>query len=158
MKSALRFLACAALCLGIGYVSGLSTRPSIPTWYAGLAKPSWTPPNIAFPIVWTTLYFLMAVSLWLLWDRTAASAQRSKAIGLFFAQLVLNALWSPVFFAWHLIWPALAIILGMIVFVVLTIRTAWDINRPAALLLVPYLMWISYASTLNAGIGIMNPR
>ncbi len=158
MKSALRLLACAVLCLGIGYIGGLSTRPSIPTWYAGLVKPSWTPPNIAFPIVWTTLYIFMALSLWLLWDRTRQSAQRTRAITLFLAQLVLNALWSPVFFAWHLIWPAFAIIVGMIVLVVLTIRTAWPINRPAALLLVPYLMWISYASTLNAGIGIMNPR
>lgn len=158
MKSVLRLLACAALCLGIGYISGVSTRPSIPTWYASLAKPAWTPPNIAFPIVWTSLYALMALSLWLLWDRTAASAQRTRAIGLFLTQLVLNALWSPVFFAWHLIWPAFAIIVGMIVLVALTIRTAWGINRPAALALVPYLVWISYASTLNAGIGIMNPR
>lgn len=158
MKSVFRFLVCAALCLGIGYVGGLSTRPSIPTWYASLAKPWWTPPNIAFPIVWTTLYAMMAVSLWLLWDRTADSAQRTRAITLFLVQLAFNALWSPVFFAWHLVWPAFAIIVVMIVLVVLTIRSAWDINRPAAWLLVPYLMWISYASTLNAGIGIMNPR
>ena len=109
-------------------------------------------------MVWNTLYGLIAVSLWLLWDRTPETPMRSQALKLFLAQLALNTLWSPVFFALHYVWFGLAIILGMIVLVVLTIRTAWGINRWAALLLVPYLVWISYASTLNAGIGIMNPR
>jgi benzodiazapine receptor len=158
MKSALRLVACLLLCYGIAAVGGWSTIPNIPTWYAGLAKPAWTPPNWVFPVVWNTLYGLIALSLWLLWDRTAESPQRATALKLFLAQLALNALWSPVFFAWHYVWLGLAIILGMIVLVVLTIRTAWGIKRPAAALLVPYLMWISYASTLNAGIGIMNPR
>lgn len=158
MKSALRLVACLVLCYGIAAVGGWSTIPNIPTWYAGLAKPAWTPPNWVFPIAWNTLYGLIALSLWLLWDRTPASPQRSRALALFLAQLTLNALWSPVFFALHYVWLGLAIILGMIVLVVLTIRTAWGIKRPAAWLLVPYLMWISYASTLNAGIGIMNPR
>mgnify|MGYP000995251603 CR=1 FL=1 len=158
MKSALRLVACLVLCYGIAAVGGLTTIPNIPTWYAGLIKPAWTPPNWVFPIVWNILYGLIALSLWLLWDRTPETELRRRALRLFLAQLVLNTLWSPMFFAWHYVWVALAIILGMIVLVVLTIRTAWPINRRAALLLVPYLMWISYASTLNAGIGIMNWR
>ncbi len=158
MKSALRLVACLVLCYGIAAVGGWSTIPNIPTWYAGLAKPAWTPPNWVFPVVWNTLYgFDCAVALASV-GRTPEGRRRSQALKLFLVQLALNALWSPVFFAWHYVWLGLAIILGMIVFVVLTIRTAWDIKRPAALLLVPYLMWISYASTLNAGIGIMNPR
>jgi len=158
MKSVARLVACIVLCYGIAAAGAWSTFPSIPTWYAGLVKPAWTPPNWVFPVVWNILYGLMALSLWLLWDKTAPSPERKRAITLFLAQLVLNALWSPVFFAWHYVWAALAIIVAMIVLVVLTIRTAWPINRWAALLLVPYLLWISYASTLNAGIGIMNPR
>lgn len=158
MKSTLRLVACLVLCYGIAAVGGWSTIPNIPTWYAGLAKPAWTPPNWLFPIAWNALYGLIALSLWLLWDRTPESVERWRALRLFLAQLTLNALWSPVFFALHDVWLGFAIILGMIVLVALTIRAAWDIKRPAAWLLVPYLMWISYASTLNAGIGIMNPR
>jgi tryptophan-rich sensory protein len=158
MKSVLRLVVCLAICYGIAAVGGWSTIPNIPTWYAGLAKPAWTPPNWVFPVVWNTLYGLIAVSLWLLWDRTPESDRRSRALKLFVAQLVLNALWSPVFFALHYVWAGLLIILAMVVLVVLTIRESWPIHRGAALLLVPYLMWISYASTLNAGIGIMNPR
>lgn len=158
MRSVLRFIGCLALTFGVAALGSLASMPSIPTWYAGLVKPAWTPPNILFPIVWNTLYAMMAVSLWLLWDRTPASAQRTRAVWYFLIQLALNAAWSPVFFALHLVWPAFVIILGMILFVILTIRAAWPINRWAALLLVPYLMWITYASTLNAGIGILNAR
>lgn len=158
MPSVLRLVACLVLCYGIAALGAWSTVPNIPTWYAGLIKPAWTPPNSLFPIVWNILYGMIAVSLWMLWDRTPPSALRTRALGLFGVQLVLNALWSPVFFAWHYVWPALAIITGMIILVVLTIKAAWPIQRWAAVLLLPYLLWISYASTLNAGIGIMNPR
>lgn len=157
MKSALRLVLCLALTFGAAALGAWATLPNIPAWYAGLVKPAWTPPNAVFPIVWNTLYALMALSLWLLWDRTSGSPERTRAVRYFLIQLALNAAWSPVFFALHLVWPAFAIILAMIVFVVLTIKNAWPVNRAAALLLVPYLMWITYASTLNAGIGILNP-
>ena len=98
-KSAGRLGLCLLLCLGVGIVESIATRPEIPVWYAGLAKPWLTPPPVVFPIAWTTLYILMAISLWRLWDRAAApSPARSSAITWFFIQLALNAAWSPVFF------------------------------------------------------------
>ena len=153
----LRLVLCLALCLGVGAVGAVATYPEIPTWYAGLAKPSWTPPNWAFPVVWNTLYVAMGVSLWMLWERTPPSPERSTAIGLFVLQLALNAAWSPVFFKLHQTRLALAIIVAMIVAVAATIGKAWNVHRAAAWLLVPYLAWITYASTLNAGIVALNP-
>lgn len=156
MRSALRLVVCLVLCYGIAAVGALTTASSVATWYATLAKPAWTPPNIVFPIAWNILYALMALSLWLLWDRSEAGALRTRAITLFLVQLALNAIWSPVFFGARAIWSGLAVLLLLIVVVILTIRAAWPVHRTAAALLLPYLLWISYASTLNAGIGIMN--
>src|SRR5262249_8092563 len=132
------------------------TQPEIPTWYAGLAKPAWTPPNIVFPIAWTTLYLLIALSLWLLWDRVPTSEQRSHALGWFAAQLALNAIWSPIFFGAHATVAALIVIVLLLVAIVMTIRAALPLHRTAALLLVPHGLWVAYATTLNAGIVAMN--
>ncbi len=156
MRSIVRLIACLALCYGIAGIGAVYTADAIPTWYKALAKPSWTPPNYVFPIAWNILYAMISVSLWLLWDKTAEGRERSSAIKLFLLQLLLNGIWTPVFFGAHLVWPALAIMLGLWVALVLTIKAAWPINRPAALLLVPYLLWITYAATLNAGIGVLN--
>lgn len=156
MLGIVRLILCLALCLGIGATGAYFTAKGIPVWYAGLAKPAWTPPNIAFPIVWNILYALMAVSLFLLWQRTPAGDARTRAIALFFVQLALNAAWSPVFFTLHWVWSALGIIAALAIAILLTIRTAWPVNRPAAILLLPYLAWVLYASTLNAGVGVLN--
>jgi translocator protein len=156
MTSAIRLLACLALCLAVGVLGGLVTYPEIPTWYASLNKPSWTPPNWAFPVVWNILYAMMALSLWLLWDRTPERGARSSAIVLFCVQLALNAAWSPVFFGLHQTRFALAIIIALTIAIAMTMVSAWRINKPAAMLLVPYLAWVAYASTLNAGIVVLN--
>ena len=155
--SLLRLLACLALCFAAAALGGLVTYPEIPTWYASRAKPGWTPPNAAVPSGWNLLYAMMAISLWLLWDRSPPGRSRSGAIALFLVQLALNAAWSPVFFALHQTRFALAIILALAVAIAATIARAWRINRAAALLLVPYLAWVLYASTLNAGIVALNP-
>jgi tryptophan-rich sensory protein len=155
-RSALRLLACLALCLGIGLTAGLVTAPEVAGWYARLVKPAGTPPGWVFPIAWNTLYTLMGISLWLLWDRAPASGARTTAITFFFIQLALNAAWSPVFFMQHQIAAALVII-GLMDFAVLaTIVATWPAKRTAALLLVPYLAWICYATWLNAGIWALN--
>ena len=146
--SALRLAASIALCFAVAYAGARVTYPEIPTWYAGLSKPAWTPPNWTFPVVWNVLYLLMAVSLWLLWDRSAPSKARSIAIGLFLGQLALNAAWSPVFFALHLTQVALLIIIALAALLAVTIYQSLSVNRAAAWLLVPYLLWILYASTL----------
>lgn len=156
MRSTIRLILCVGLCLGVGLTAGIFTAKGVTTWYAGLAKPAWTPPNIAFPIVWNILYVMMGLSLWLLWERAAAGADRSRAIGLFFGQLALNAAWSPAFFTLHWVWTALAIIVAMAVVIGLTIRAAWPVQKAAAVLLLPYLAWVLYASTLNAGVGLLN--
>lgn len=154
--SIIRLLACLTLCLGVGAIGALFTTPEIPTWYAGLNKPSWTPPNWVFPVVWNNLYALMGLSLWLLWDRTPTSTNRSAAIIAFCVQLALNAAWSPVFFALHQPLAALALIILLAGAILITILRAWRVNQIAASLLIPYLLWVLYASTLNAGIVVMN--
>lgn len=156
MRSIGRLLLCLAICLGIGVVGSLSTKPEIAGWYAGLAKPFWTPPPLVFPIAWTALYILMAIAFWRLWDRTAPSMGRSRAMTLFGVQLVLNAAWSPVFFGWHGIRTGLVIIALMVVAIAATILSASRVDRIAGWLLVPYLCWVLYASTINAGVVALN--
>jgi benzodiazapine receptor len=152
-----RLVACLALCLAVGIVGSRATYPEIAGWYASLAKPNWTPPNSAFPAVWTMLYVLMAVSVWLLWQRGAEGLAKFKAVVLFAAQLVLNAAWPPVFFALHQIRFALVTISLLALTIAAFIVTAWRVDRMAALLLVPYLVWVIYATALNAAIAVLNP-
>ncbi|MFG1187516.1 TspO/MBR family protein [Xanthobacter aminoxidans] len=154
--SRLRLAGCLVLMLAVGAVGGAVTSPAIPAWYQGLVKPGWTPPNAAFPIVWTLLYLMMAVSLWRLWDKVPPSSARTVAIGLFLVQLALNFIWSPVFFGLHAIHAGLVIIIGLVVLLALTLRATFPLDRTAGWLLVPYLVWVCYASTLNAGIAVLN--
>ena len=156
LKSIVRLALSLLLCLSVGITEGLVTRPEIPTWYAGLAKPSWTPPPLAFPITWTVLYILMAVSFWRLWDTETRSAARTRAVTLFLVQLALNALWSPVFFGWHGTKAALAIIVVLLIAIAATIIAASRVERLAAWLLVPYLLWVAYATTINIGVVALN--
>jgi translocator protein len=153
----LRLVACLALCLGVGFVGGRATYPGIAGWYASLAKPNWTPPNSAFAAVWTTLYVMMALSIWLMWERAADGPAKFRAVVLFGVQLVLNAAWPPVFFALHQIRLALVVISALALAIAATIAAAWHVHRLAALLLVPYLLWVIYATVLNAGIVVLNP-
>lgn len=157
MRSALRFLACLALCFAIAALGALVTRPQIPTWYATLVKPLWTPPAWLFPVVWNILYLLMALSLWRLWERLRENvAGAERAIWLFLTQLALNAAWSPTFFGLHAIRSGLIIIVALAIVLVATIGAAFRVDRSAAWMLVPYLGWILYASSLNAAIAILN--
>jgi tryptophan-rich sensory protein len=155
-RSFLRLIGCLALCLGVALANGSVTYPEIPTWYASLTKPSWTPPNLVFPLVWSALYVMMGVSLWLLWDRAAGTPGRQTTIRLFLLQLGLNAAWSPVFFGLHHTRAALAIILLLASAITATILAAWRTQRLAAWLLAPYLAWVVYAATLNAAIVTLN--
>jgi translocator protein len=99
---------------------------------------------------------MMAVAFWRLWGRVTPSDTRRRAIIFFTIQLVLNAIWSPVFFGWHGVWTGLAIIILMAVFIAATILSAVKIDRLAAALLVPYLCWVLYAGTINAGVVVLN--
>jgi tryptophan-rich sensory protein len=156
LRSIGRLVLCLLVCLGIGVVGSWSTRPEITGWYQTLAKPGWTPPPVVFPIAWTTLYIMMAVAFWRLWDRVAPSPRRAQAMILFAIQLALNAAWSPVFFGWHGIRTGLVIIALMVIAIAATIKVAARVDRIAAWLLVPYLCWVLYASTINAGVVALN--
>ena len=155
-KSLVRLAISLAMCLGIGIFGSLVTKPEIATWYAALIKPSWTPPPAVFPIAWTVLYILMAVSFWRLWESDRQSAGRSKAMVWFLVQLALNASWSPVFFALHDTKTAFVIIVALLIAIGATMVSASRVDRTAAWLLAPYLAWVAYASTINAGVAAMN--
>lgn len=137
-----------------GVVGGFFTVSAIPGWYATLEKPALNPPGWIFGPVWVTLYFLMGVSLWLIWKSN--SSQKKRAVSLFAVQLVLNAIWSPVFFGAHSISSALAIIVLLWAAILLTILIFKKISKSAAWLLVPYIIWVSFAVYLNYSLWVLN--
>jgi benzodiazapine receptor len=156
LRSTVRLIACLALCLAIAVWGGLVTEMQVSTWYAGLAKPSWTPPNVVFPVAWTILYILIAAALWRLWDRAPQSRERRWALRFFLVQLALNAAWSPVFFGLQAITLGLVIIIALLVALLPAVFMAMRADRLSGLLLLPYLLWIAYATTLNAAIRVLN--
>jgi benzodiazapine receptor len=139
-----------ALVLGGGLVLGFLTAPG--AWYAGLAKPAFNPPAWLFGPVWTVLYILIAVSGWRVWQRD----RHGRPMNLWWAQLTLNFLWTPVFFAAHQIGLALVVIVLMLASILGFIATAWRLDRVAAWLFVPYAAWVAFASALNGSIWALN--
>jgi len=124
-------------------------------WYAGLKKPSWTPPGAVFGPVWTALYIMMAIAAWRVW-RKGGFAQQSFALNLFIAQLLLNAAWTPLCFGLHNLLLSSVDIVALWVVLALTIRAFLKVDRPAGWLLAPYLAWVTCASTLNIGLYVLN--
>lgn len=124
-------------------------------WYAELNKPAWNPPDWIFGPVWTVLYIMMAVAVWRVWLRGGWTKQRMP-LSLFLVQWTLNTLWTPLFFGFHLLGWAVAEILVLLVFIVLTIRAFWSVDRVGAGLLIPYAVWVGFASVLNGAIWRMN--
>lgn len=154
-SSVLAFLVLLLTCFGTAAIGASLTSTSVDGWYQTLAKPSWTPPDWVFGPVWTVLYFLMAVSGWLVWQKSGIAAARGAWL-LFVAQLVLNALWLGFFFAMHS--PAFAFveILALWAAIAGTITAFWQHSRRASFLLVPYLAWSSFAAVLNLAIWRLN--
>lgn len=134
-------------------VLGASFEPG--TWYASLAKPELTPADWVFPVVWTALYALMAVSAWLVW-MVRGHEDVSGALILFGVQLVLNAAWSWLFFGEHEIGLALADLTALWVALVATIFAFWKHRRIASMLLWPYLVWVTFAGWLNYQLWVLN--
>jgi translocator protein len=143
------------LCFAVAGVGGLATSPNIPNWYAGLAKPSWTPPNWVFGPVWSTLYIAMAVAAWLVW-RKAGLAGAAMPMALFGIQLLLNALWSWLFFGLHSPGAAAIDIVLLWLAIAATTIAFWRRSAAAGILFVPYLVWVSFALTLNLAIWRLN--
>ncbi len=151
----LKLLASLALPLGVGAVAGMFTAQSVPEWYAGLNRPSFAPPNRIFGPVWTALYVLMGISLFLVW-KLAASPARNRALAVFFLQLLLNFAWSFVFFYFNRIGLALAEIILLWGSIVWMLVLFYKIKPAAAWINIPYLLWVTFASVLNAGFYVLN--
>lgn len=132
-------------------LAGMKFMPG--EWYAALAKPPWTPPNWVFAPAWTTLYLMIAVAGWLVWRAEGVG----PALAIWVANLMFNAAWSWLMFGRHEIGWALADAMAMLITIVLFVVAAWSVSRAAALLFVPYLAWVGYATALNWAIFARNP-
>lgn len=153
-----QLLVAVVVCEAAGIIGSVFTFSSIPTWYAALNKPFFSPPNWIFGPVWIALYFLMGVSLYIIWRsvKTLHPEDRKKGLQYFFAQLLLNTLWSIVFFGIHAIFWALLIIIALWILIFLTIVSFVKVNKTAAILLYPYIAWVSFAAILNFAISFLN--
>jgi tryptophan-rich sensory protein len=139
-----------------GGIGGLFTSSKIPTWYATLAKPSWQPPSWVFGPVWTTLYFLMGYASAMVWARRGQSSVATTALVVYGVQLVLNVLWSILFFGAESPMLAFICIVALWFAIVLTMVLFWRVSHTAAWLMVPYLAWVSFAGVLNFTIWRLN--
>jgi len=147
---------CLVICFGAAAIGSLATYPNISSWYSTLAKPSFSPPNWVFGPVWTLLYFLMAVSLFLVVRKGMNAKGVFPAAANFGVQLVLNVLWSVVFFGMHMPLAAFIVIAALWLSILSTIKDFNAISRNAALLLVPYILWVSFAAFLNLTVAMIN--
>jgi len=154
--SVLALIAFVAVPLVAGWLGSLSSTPNIPTWYAGLEKPAFTPPNAVFPIVWTVLYVLMGVAAWLVWRRPAPADHRRFALSAWVVQLALNVLWSVAFFGARSPLAGMVVIAFLLVAIVITVLAFRRVDGRAALLLLPYLAWASFATVLNGAFLALN--
>lgn len=144
------------LCEAVGLLAGLATQSSVNTWYPTLEKPFFTPPDRLFAPVWTVLYALMGIAAWFVVRRDWARPRVRTALGLFAGQLVLNGAWSFVFFGARSIVGGLVVIGGLWLVLAVTTQRFFTLSRVAGWLLVPYLLWVTYAGALNAGIWWLN--
>jgi translocator protein len=149
-------LAFLATALAAGGIGSLLQGDDVGARYLALDLPTWAPPQDAFGIVWPILYLLIGVAGWRVWRAAGAVRAAPVALGLWAAQLVVNSSWSGVFFGLSAFGPAIAVIVLLDVLVLVTIATAHRHDRWAALLLVPYLAWILYATALNIAIWVRN--
>ncbi len=156
MKDLIKFLCSVVGCELIGILGTPFTITAIPTWYASLNKPFFSPPNWVFGPVWTILYFLMGISFYLILKR-GWKKKVVKSAGMFFlAQLLLNFLWSPIFFGLQSPLLGLITIVVMWILIVITMKKFYPLSRLAFYLLIPYLLWVSFATVLNAAILFLN--
>lgn len=146
------WLAASIVTGGIGAFASASAA----TFYRELSQPTWAPPAWLFGPVWSTLYVLMGIAAWLVWRRHGFGGART-ALSLFIAQLCANALWTWIFFVWHQGAMALAEIVVLWLLIAGTLLTFWRLHRFAALMLVPYLAWVSFATALTASLWRLNP-
>lgn len=156
MKKIIRLIAAVGLPLAVGSIAGLFTASSVKGWFITLNKPAFNPPGWLFAPVWTILYILMGIAFYMIWNKGVAASLKRKAMLFYFAQLVLNFCWSFIFFyAKQPGWAVVDIVLLWIL-IVGTIYWFSKISKPAAWLLVPYILWVSFATVLNFAIWKLN--
>jgi benzodiazapine receptor len=150
------FIFSILICQFAGVIGSIFTINSIPTWYLAIKKPLFNPPNWIFGPVWTTLFFMMGIALYLILTRGTKTKKAKSAIGVFGIQLALNTLWSIIFFGLKAPLYALVELSVLWVFILLSIIRFYKISKPAAYLLIPYIVWVSFAAVLNLSIVLLN--
>jgi len=156
MSNIVKGIVAIAIPLLVGGASGFFTITGVDSWYQTINKPSWNPPNWVFGPVWTTLYIMMGIALFLVWKEDTSEELKKIAIALFSVQLILNFFWSFIFFNQQQPGWALVEIIAMWFFILLTIFAFAQVNKTAAWLLVPYISWVSFATILNYTIWQLN--
>ena len=155
MQYIIKLIVSIIVCQFAGLVGSIFTTPAIPTWYATLDKPPFTPPNWLFAPAWITLYLLMAVSASIVWQRGLGNRPVRKSLVIFLIQLFLNALWSAVFFGLQAPLYGIIVIVVLWAVILLTIIKFYKISIPAGVLLLPYIGWVTFAAALNVSIFIL---
>lgn len=152
-----KLVASILVCFLAAAIGSVFTSPQIDGWYAGLAKPWFAPPNWVFGPVWTTLYLLMGIALFLVWRKGLERPDVRLGVILFGVQLAVNAAWSLVFFGLQSPFAGLVCIVILWVLILATLVQFWKVDRIAGALLIPYLAWVSIATALNHAIWVLNP-
>ncbi|MCE1246589.1 MAG: tryptophan-rich sensory protein [Firmicutes bacterium] len=152
----LKLVLCIFLCLSAGFIGSFFTAPAIPGWYASLVKPAFNPPSFVFAPVWTILYILMGISLWMIIREGMDNPKVRTAVILFGVQFLLNIIWSPVFFGLKAPSAAFLIIFVLWWAILANMISFYKIKKQAGLILLPYLLWVSFASILNYAIWRLN--
>jgi len=156
MKKIIKLFLSLGLCLSAGFIGAIFTRQSVSTWYQTINKPSFNPPNWIFSPVWTTLFILMGISLFLVWQKGLSEKNIRVALLIFLIQLIFNTMWSLVFFGLKSPFLGFLVIVILWFLILLTILKFFKISKIAGWLLVPYILWVSFASILNFYIWILN--
>lgn len=156
-KDVYKLVVSIVACQCAGLIGSIFTRSAIPTWYATLQKPPFTPPNWLFLPAWVTLYVLMGISAFLIWRKGLDDRRIRTALIIFLIQLVLNALWSIVFFGLESPLYGVIVIIALWVAILFTLLRFFKISKVAGILLIPYIIWVSFAAALNTSIFVLNP-
>ena len=155
-RDILKLVVSIIACLAAGAIGSIFTRSAIPTWYATLEKPTFNPPNWLFAPVWTLLYLLMGIAAFLVWRKGLENRQVRIALIVFLVQLILNALWSVVFFGLESPLYGLIVIVALWVAILFTVLKFYRVSLAASVLLWPYLLWVTFAAVLNSSIWLLN--
>lgn len=156
MNKILKLAAFIIICEILGSIGAIFTAPAIPIWYASLQKPAFTPPSWVFAPVWATLFLLMGIALFLVWEKRAEKREARLALYVFGVQFALNIIWSLLFFGLRAPFLAFIEIIILWISILATMVLFYRVSKPAGVLFVPYLAWVTAAALLNYGVWVLN--